>query len=92
MGVLVGCGGRSLADPEAGSVSDYTTQVREYLAYCKWSAAWLEARGSHLDPKYHPTESGCAKFVPHGGDATRAKEIRQAFRDVTGDAPAGSAA
>ena len=59
-------------------MSDYTPQVREYLAYCRRAAAELEARGSNLDPKYHPTEAGCLKLV-HGD----AKAIRQAYREVT---------
>jgi len=62
---------------------NYAGAVREYLAYCKWSGAWLAAQGSSLDPKTHPTEAGAVKMIPHGGDAGRAKKIREAFREVT---------
>jgi len=64
-------------------VSDYTGPVREYLAYCKWAGAWLEARRFSLDPRHHPSEAGACKFIPHDGDATRAREIRAAFRELT---------
>ena len=60
-------------------MSDYTTAVREYLAYCRWAGAWLEARRSSLDARYHPSADGAAKLI-HGD----AKAIRQAYRDVTG--------
>ena len=62
-------------------MSGYTGPVREYLAYCRWTAPWLAERGFVLDA--HPSEAGACKFIPHGGDATRAKEIRAAFREVT---------
>ena len=79
--------GRGVLGGPAGwcGVSDYAGQVLEYLAYCKWAGAWLEARGSSLDPKYHPTADGAVKMIPHGGDATRAREIRAAFREATAD-------
>jgi len=67
-------------------VSDYAQKVREYLAYCRWSAAQLEARGSALDPKYHPTADGAVKMIPHGGVPAEAKRIREAFRDLAGEA------
>ena len=59
-------------------MNGYATQVREYLAYCRWAGAWLEARGSSLDPRYNPTADGAVKQIP--GDA---KAIRQAYKDVT---------
>ena len=65
-------------------MSDYDRQVREYLSYCRKAAAFMEARGGHLDPKYHPTADGCCKFVPHGGDTAKAAQIRAAFRELTG--------
>jgi hypothetical protein len=64
-------------------MSDFAGPVREYLAYCKRAAAELKLQGSQLDPKYHPTADGAVKMIPHGGDATRAKEIRAAFRELT---------
>jgi hypothetical protein len=70
-------------------MGDYTGPVREYLAYCKWASAGLKARGSALDPRYHPTADGAVKMIPHGGDATRAEEIRQAFRELTGEGTDG---
>jgi hypothetical protein len=60
-------------------VSTYVTQVREYLACCRTAAADLKARGSALDPKYHPTAAGACKLIPHGGDPAEARKIRQAF-------------
>jgi len=66
-------------------VSDYDGPVREYLSYCRRAAAELDAQGSSLDLKYHPTADGAVKMIPHGGDAARAKEIRQAFRELTGE-------
>ena len=67
-------------------MSDYAQKVREYLAYCRRSAAWLEARGSALDPRHHPTEAGACKLIPHGGMPAEAKRIREAFRDLAGEA------
>jgi hypothetical protein len=71
-------------------VNDYTEPVREYLTYCRKSAAQLKAAGSALDPKYHPTADGAAKMIPHDGDAGRAKAIRQAFRELTATPPPGT--
>ena len=67
-------------------MTGYTGPVREYLAYCKWAAAWLSERGSSLDPKYHPTADGAVKMIPHGGVPAEAKRIREAFRDLAGEA------
>ena len=64
-------------------MSDYAGQVLEYLAYCKWAGAWLASQGSPLAPKWHPSADGAVKMIPHGGDATRAREIRAAFRELT---------
>ena len=75
----------SLPEGESG-MSTYAGPVREYLAYCRKAAAELDAAGSSLDPKYHPTADGAAKMIPNGGDAGRAKAIRQAFRELTGEA------
>jgi hypothetical protein len=72
-------------------MTDYTTQVAGYLAYCRRAAAELEAAGSTLDPRYHPTAGGCVKMVPHRGDPAEAKAIRQAFRDLA-EQPAEPAA
>jgi hypothetical protein len=63
-------------------MSPYDDQVRAYLADCRKAAAELGARGSALDPKYHPTADGAVKMIPHRGDPAEAKVIRQAFRDL----------
>lgn len=63
-------------------MNTYDEQVRDYLAYCRTAGAELRARGSALDPRYHPTEGGCCKFIPHKGDAAEAAKIREAFRAV----------
>ena len=68
-------------------MNDYEPAVREYLRYCKKAAAELKLQGSQLDPKNHPTEAGACKLIAHGGDQEKAKQIREAFRDLT--APAG---
>jgi hypothetical protein len=65
-------------------VNDYDGPVREYLRYCKRTAAELALKGSSLDPKYHPTADGAVKMIPHNGDQAEARKIRQAFRDVAG--------
>ena len=63
-------------------MSPYDEQVRAYLADCRKAAAELEARGSALDPKYHPSADGAVKMIPHRGDLAEAKAIREAFRDL----------
>ena len=67
-------------------MNDYTGPVREYLAYCRKAAAQLEAAGSSLDPKYHPTEAGACKLIPHSSVPAEARKIREAFRELTGEA------
>ena len=67
-------------------MSDYTDQVRGYLAYCRSAIAQLEARGWVMDPKYHPSADGCVKFIPHNGTPAEARKIREAFRELTGEA------
>jgi hypothetical protein len=64
-------------------MNDYIERVREYLAYCRRAAMQLTARGSSLDPKYHPTEAGACRMIPHRSDPSEAKAIRQAFRELT---------
>ena len=64
-------------------MTDYTAQVAGYLAYCRRAAAELTAAGSNLDPRYHPTEAGACRMVPHRSDPAEAKLIKQAFRDLT---------
>lgn len=61
-------------------MNGYDEHVRDYLASCRRAAAELRERGSALDPRYHPTEGGCCKFIPHKGDAAEARKIREAFR------------
>ena len=68
-------------------MTDYDQQVRSYLRYCERSRREMEAAGSHLDPKYHPTEAGALKLIFHGGDTAKAAQIRQAFREITGTEP-----
>jgi hypothetical protein len=58
---------------------DYRQAVRDYLAYCQLAAAELDAAGSALDPKHHPTAAGAVKMIPHGSDPAEAAKIRQAF-------------
>ena len=65
-------------------MNDYTGPVREYLTYCRKAAAELEAGGSSLDPKYHPTADGAAKMIPHNSVSAEARKIREAFRELTG--------
>ena len=62
---------------------DYAGQVRAYLADCRRAAREMEAAGSSLDPKHHPTEAGCLKLVYHR-NPDEAAEIRAAFRAATG--------
>jgi hypothetical protein len=58
----------------------YERAVRDYLAYCELAAAELEAAGSSLDPRSHPTAGGAVKMIPHGGESAEAAKIRQAFQ------------
>ena len=74
-----------MTKPPQPSAADYAGQVRDYLAYCGQAAREMEARHSHLDPKYHPSADGAAKVISHGGDGARADAIRQAFADLTGE-------
>jgi len=62
-------------------MTDYTAQVRDYLAYCARAAAELATRGSTLEQ--HPSEAGCVKMIPHRSDQAEAKAIRQAYRELT---------
>ena len=81
--MLVGRESLRVASAEEGrSVNNYDGPVREYLRYCKRAAAELKLKGSHLDPKYHPTEAGCLRLVFHRTPA-EAQEIRQAYRAIT---------
>jgi hypothetical protein len=59
---------------------DYEQAVRAYLADCELAADEMKAASSSLDPKYHPTEDGAVKMIPHGGNPAEAAKIRQAFR------------
>lgn len=63
--------------------NDYDGPVREYLRYCKRAAAELQLKGSSLDERYHPTADGAVKMIPHNGDKTEARKIREAFREAT---------
>jgi len=72
-------------------MTDYTEQVAGYLAYCRRAAAELTAYGSSLDARYHPTAAGACRLIPHRSDPAEAKQIRQAFRDLT-EEPAEPAA
>jgi hypothetical protein len=65
----------------------YEQAIREYLAYCKQAAADLEAAGSFLDPKCHPTSGGAVKMIPHGSNPAEADKIRQAFREAVQASP-----
>jgi hypothetical protein len=77
-----------VADAEEGcGVNDYTGPVGEYLNYCKKAAAELKLKGSSLDERFHPTADGAVKMVPHNGDKTEARKIREAFRDLTSPSP-----
>ena len=64
-------------------MNDYDGPVREYLRYCRKAAAELALKGSQLDPKYHPTEDGAVKMIPHNGVQAEARKIREAFREAT---------
>jgi hypothetical protein len=64
-------------------VNDYTERVRGYLVYCRRAAMQLTARGSALDPKYHPTADGCVKLIPHNGVPAEAKKIRELTEEPT---------
>ena len=66
-------------------MNDYTERVREYLVYCRRAAMQLTARGSALDPKYHPTADGCVKLTPHSSVPAEARKIRETFRELTED-------
>jgi hypothetical protein len=72
--------------------ADYAGQVREYLAYCEAARAEMEARGSGLDPHYHPTSSGAVRMIPHGSDKARAEAIRRAFGELTSEVTRSAAA
>lgn len=63
-------------------MNDYDGPVREYLRYCKRAAAELKLQGSHLEPKYHPTEAGLLRLVYHRTPA-EAEALRKAFREAT---------
>ena len=63
-------------------MTGYEDQVRAYLADCRRAAAEMDARGSAMDPRYHPTADGACKLIPHGGDPAEAAKIRQAFRSA----------
>jgi hypothetical protein len=65
----------------------YEQSVRDYLADCELAASELEAAGSSLEPKYHPTENGAVKMIPHGGNPAEADKIREAFREVVQASP-----
>lgn len=77
---------RDMADSPAEGWQDYVPQVREYLAYCERSRAWLAARGWSLDPRCHPTADGAVKMTAHGGNVAEAEKVRQAFRELTSTA------
>ena len=62
-------------------VSDYSMHVHGYLAYCRRAKAALEADGSHLDPRYHPTEGGACRLIWHNSAPAEARKIREAFRE-----------
>jgi len=68
-------------------VTDYDQQVRSYLRYCERARREMEAAGSHLDPRCHPTEAGALKLIAHGGDTAKAAQIRAAFRELTEPGP-----
>ena len=65
-------------------MSEYTEQVRAYLAYCREAAAWMAAQRSALDAQYHPTAAGAVKMIPHDRDPAGAKAIRQAYTELAG--------
>jgi len=71
------------AEP-VGDWQEHVPKVREYLAYCEQSSTWIEARGSTLDPRYHPTADGAVKMIAHDGNPAKAQLIRQAFRELAG--------
>ena len=66
-----------------GMSNDYDGPVREYIRYCRKATAELTLKGSSLDPRYHPTEAGACKMIPHDGSPAEAKKIREAFREAT---------
>jgi len=80
-----------MATDKEGGVSDYDGPVRRYLADCRKAAAELEAAGSFLDPKYHPTADGACKLIAHRGVPAEAAKIREAFRSVQASMPGGAA-
>jgi hypothetical protein len=62
-------------------MSDYLPEVRAYLADC--------AKHQHLlNPRYHPTEDGAVKMIPHGQYPdpeecrAAARAIRSAYRTL----------
>ena len=65
-------------------MNGYDDHVRAYLAYCRRAAAELRLRGSALDARYHPTEAGVVRMIPHRGDPAEARKIRETFRDLYG--------
>jgi hypothetical protein len=95
--LLVGCLLLRVADAErcpplpsgeaGSSVNDYTERVRGYLVYCRRATMQLTARGSALDPKYHPTADGCVKLTPHSSVPAEARKIRETFRELQDDHP-----
>jgi hypothetical protein len=66
--------------PAAADWRRYESAVRDYFADCEVAAAELEAAGSCLDRKWHPTADGAVKMIPHRGDSAEAAKIRQAFQ------------
>ena len=64
----------------------YTAEVAAYLAGCAGCAV-------PLDRRYHPTEDGAVKFIPHRrhadqeADQRAEQQIRAAFRALTTTSP-----
>lgn len=62
------------------AVGRFTAAVRDYLGYC-------QANAGLLSPKYHPTDDGAVKNIPHRGhrdsraDHAAEQEIRRTFRE-----------
>lgn len=72
-----------------GPAVPYRAEVAAYIADCQDASRQLEARGSGLNPRYHPTAAGAVKMIPHHGDKQAAAAIRQAYDAATaGQAPA----
>jgi hypothetical protein len=76
-----------MAEPARPAAAGYAGQVREYLAYCADARGQVEARGSGVDARYHPSADGAVKMIPHGSDRVRAEAIRQAFAELTSAVP-----